>query len=167
MKVTARGRRFVDAAKRMERSLQEFREAVAPRNRASSVPVPAQEGLPDGDSLGQGGEEAGSPQERVLTASAWNVRVQYLAPPGNEGAAKNRPVTQQQMEDLAGEVEEALRLSGPDVTSEQVGLAVLDRLEAPLQELHRRLMAHFTPEELTDLIRMLEKAREPCEKDAI
>src|SRR5215469_10504253 len=55
------------------------RDAVAPRNRASSVPIPAQEGLPDGDSLGQGGQEAGSPQERVLTTSAWNVRVHYLA----------------------------------------------------------------------------------------
>jgi len=49
---------------------------------------------------------------------------------GVSAAAKNRPVTEQQMEDLAGEVEEALRLAGPDVTSEQVGLAVLDRLRA-------------------------------------
>jgi transcriptional repressor NrdR len=49
---------------------------------------------------------------------------------GVMAAAKNRPVTQLQMEDLGGEVEEALRLSGPDVTSEQVGRAVLDRLRA-------------------------------------
>ena len=68
------------------------REAVAPRNRASSVPVPAQEGVPDGDSLGKGGEAEGNPDERVLTTSAWNVQVHYLAPPGNAGAARDRPM---------------------------------------------------------------------------
>src|SRR5215467_8915306 len=45
------------------------RDAVAPRNRASSVPVPAQEGTPDGDSLGKGGEAEGTPDERVLTTT--------------------------------------------------------------------------------------------------
>src|SRR5215469_7593248 len=92
------------------------REAVAPRNRASSVPIPAQEGLPDGDSLGQGGQEAGSPQERVLTTSAWNVRVHYLAPPGNEGAAKNRPMLlDSQPADQPGPQDEAgpAQLRGP------------------------------------------------------
>ena len=49
---------------------------------------------------------------------------------GVTAAAKNRPVTAEQMEDLATEVEEALRLAGPDVTSEQVGLAVLEQLRA-------------------------------------
>lgn len=49
---------------------------------------------------------------------------------GVQAAAKNRPVSATQMEDLAGDVEEALRLIGPDVTSEQVGLLVLDRLRA-------------------------------------
>ncbi len=47
---------------------------------------------------------------------------------GVRAAAKNRPVTAAQMEALAAEVEEALRLEGVDVTSEQVGLAVLDHL---------------------------------------
>jgi protein TonB len=68
------------------------REAVAPRNRAASVPVPAQQGLPNGDSLGKGGEESGNPDERVLTTTAWNVQVHYLAPPGNAGSARNRPL---------------------------------------------------------------------------
>jgi periplasmic protein TonB len=68
------------------------REAIAPRNRASAVPLPAQEGLPDGDSLGKGGNDVGNPDERVLTTSAWNVRVHYQAPPGNEGMAPNRPL---------------------------------------------------------------------------
>ena len=49
---------------------------------------------------------------------------------GLRAAAKNRPVTAQQMEVLAADVEEAMRLLGADVTSHQVGLAVLDHLRA-------------------------------------
>jgi len=47
---------------------------------------------------------------------------------GLRAAAKNRPVEASQMDTVAAEVEEALRLEGHEVTSEQVGLAVLDRL---------------------------------------
>ena len=47
---------------------------------------------------------------------------------GLRSAAKNRPVAVEQLEALAGEVEEALRLDGPELTSQQVGLSVLDRL---------------------------------------
>ncbi len=44
-------------------------------------------------------------------------------------AAKGRPVSLDQLEALAGEVEEGLRLEGGgDVASERIGLAVLDRL---------------------------------------
>ncbi len=49
---------------------------------------------------------------------------------GVMAAAKNRPVTSDQMDELAAEVEETLRLIGPDVTSQQVGLTVLDNLRA-------------------------------------
>jgi transcriptional repressor NrdR len=49
---------------------------------------------------------------------------------GMRAAAKNRPLTTDQMEAIAAEVEEAMRLEGPDVTSQQVGLAVLDRLRS-------------------------------------
>ncbi len=49
---------------------------------------------------------------------------------GIGAAAKNRPVTVLQMEQLASEIEETLRLLGQEVTSQQVGLAVLDRLRA-------------------------------------
>lgn len=46
-------------------------------------------------------------------------------------AAKNRPVDETTIETIAGEVEEELRKrSGAEVTSEQVGLAVLERLRA-------------------------------------
>jgi transcriptional repressor NrdR len=47
---------------------------------------------------------------------------------GVRAAAKNRPITAGQMEALAAEVEESMRLEGADVTSQQVGLAVLDHL---------------------------------------
>jgi transcriptional repressor NrdR len=47
---------------------------------------------------------------------------------GITAAAKNRPVPPAQMERQAAEIEEELRLVGYEVTSEQVGRAVLDRL---------------------------------------
>jgi transcriptional repressor NrdR len=47
---------------------------------------------------------------------------------GLQAAAKNRPVSLAQMEAVAAEVEEGLRMEGADVTSQQIGLAVLDRL---------------------------------------
>jgi transcriptional repressor NrdR len=47
---------------------------------------------------------------------------------GVRAAAKHRPVTAEQMERLAAEVEEELRLAGGDATSQQVGVAVLERL---------------------------------------
>src|SRR6516164_6796644 len=40
---------------------------------------------------------------------------------GVAAAAKNRPVTQAQMDALAADVEETLRMVGPEVTSQQVG----------------------------------------------
>jgi transcriptional repressor NrdR len=49
---------------------------------------------------------------------------------GVMAAAKNRPVTPAQMDELAADVEEALRLIGHDVSSQQVGLTVLDHLRA-------------------------------------
>jgi transcriptional repressor NrdR len=49
---------------------------------------------------------------------------------GLQAAAKNRPITIEQMVSLALEVEEAMRLEGSEVTTQQVGLAVLDHLRA-------------------------------------
>ncbi len=48
---------------------------------------------------------------------------------GVRAATKNRPVSAAAMEALAGEVEEEIRLDGPEVTSQKVGRAVLDRLQ--------------------------------------
>jgi transcriptional repressor NrdR len=45
-------------------------------------------------------------------------------------AAKNRPIVVEQVDALAGDVEEQLRMDGPEVTTEQVGLAVLEALRA-------------------------------------
>jgi transcriptional repressor NrdR len=47
---------------------------------------------------------------------------------GVRAASKNRPVSTQQMDQLAAEIEDTLRLQGHEVSSERVGLAVLDRL---------------------------------------
>ena len=47
---------------------------------------------------------------------------------GVQSAAKGRPVDAAQMAELAVEVEEILRMEGPEVPSERIGLAVLDRL---------------------------------------
>lgn len=49
---------------------------------------------------------------------------------GVAAASKNRPVTDSQMEALAADVEEGLRLAGPEVAAEEVGVAVLDRLRS-------------------------------------
>ncbi len=45
-------------------------------------------------------------------------------------AAKNRPVTPEDVDALVGEVEESLRLEGPELTSARIGLTVLERLRA-------------------------------------
>jgi DNA-binding MarR family transcriptional regulator len=52
------------------------------------------------------------------------------------------------------------------VSITQAGLDVLARLDEPLQELHRRLLADFSPEETGELIRLLEKARRQCAGEA-
>ena len=48
---------------------------------------------------------------------------------GVVAAAKNRPVSASDMDGLAADVEEELRLSGHEVSAQQIGLAVLDRLQ--------------------------------------
>jgi periplasmic protein TonB len=92
------------------------RDAVAPRNRASSVPIPKQDGVADGNSLGPKGDVAGSDEERVLTTTGWNVHVQYLADEGNTGTSHNRPLLlDQQAAEQAGpeEQEGPATLRGP------------------------------------------------------
>jgi MarR family transcriptional regulator, 2-MHQ and catechol-resistance regulon repressor len=52
------------------------------------------------------------------------------------------------------------------VSITQAGLDVLARLDEPLLQLHKTLLAPFTPDELAELIRLLEKARQKCEDEA-
>ena len=47
---------------------------------------------------------------------------------GLRAATKNRAGVAARVEDLAAELEDRLRVSGPEVTSQAIGLAVLDRL---------------------------------------
>ena len=41
-------------------------------------------------------------------------------------------------------------------------LDILAEIDAPLNALHREVLGHLSPEELTTLSRLLEKARQPC-----
>ena len=47
---------------------------------------------------------------------------------GMKAAAKNRPVSDEQLEAVAAEIEDQARLRGPEVTSAEVGRMVLERL---------------------------------------
>jgi periplasmic protein TonB len=67
-------------------------EAVAPRNRASSVPIPQQDGVTDGNALAPKGDVAGLDEERVLTTTGWSSHVQYLADEGSTGHSNDRPL---------------------------------------------------------------------------
>ena len=66
--------------------------AVAPRNRASSVPIPQQDGVTDGNALAPKGDVSGTDDERVLTTTGWSSRVQYLADEGSTGRSNDRPL---------------------------------------------------------------------------
>jgi protein TonB len=67
-------------------------ESVAPRNPQSSVPIPGQEGFRDGNALAPNGDAAGTPNERVLTTTAWSAQVRYLSDIGNAGRQEDRPL---------------------------------------------------------------------------
>ena len=47
---------------------------------------------------------------------------------GMQAAAKNRPVSIEQMEELGAQLEEAVRARRGEVSSEEIGIAVLERL---------------------------------------
>ncbi len=92
------------------------REAVAPRNRAAAVPVPQQEGTPEGDSLGGQDERAGDAADRVLSTTSWSSRVTYLADAGTAGQDPHRPLLleERQTEQPGPEDEQGpARLRGP------------------------------------------------------
>jgi transcriptional repressor NrdR len=49
---------------------------------------------------------------------------------GLRSATKNLSISDEQLQSIASEVEEELRLEGPETTSERIGLAVLNRLQS-------------------------------------
>ncbi len=76
--------------------------------------------------------------ERVEEVPLWVVKRTGLREPfdrakvvaGVRAACKNRPVSDAQMEELAQQVEDALRGATSEPSSQQVGVAVLERLQA-------------------------------------
>jgi transcriptional repressor NrdR len=84
---------------------------------------------------------------------------------GVQAATKNRPVTSEAMDGLAGEVEEAMRLLGPEPTSQQIGVAVLDRLRRLDEVAYLRFASVYKGfEDVGDFERevgLLSKATEP------
>lgn len=53
-----------------------------------------------------------------------------------------------------------------NVSLTTAGEEILARIDEPLKQLHVDLMKHFTADEVRELIRLLEKARQRCEDEA-
>ena len=84
---------------------------------------------------------------------------------GVRAATKNRPVSEAAMQELAAQVEEALRVMGPEVTTQQIGLEVLDRLASVDEVAYLRFASVYKGfEEAGDFQRelgLLTKSTEP------
>jgi transcriptional repressor NrdR len=83
---------------------------------------------------------------------------------GIASATKGRPVTDDQIAEVAADLEDQLRLAGPEVTSEEIGLAVLDHLRELDQVAYVRFASVYKgfddPADFQREIRLL-KATEP------
>jgi transcriptional repressor NrdR len=84
---------------------------------------------------------------------------------GITAAAKNRPLGETVVAGLTAEIEESLRIAGPDVASEQVGLAVLERLRAVDEVAYLRFASVYKDfsgaGDFEREARLLEKSTEP------
>src|SRR5689334_20663467 len=67
-------------------------ENVDPRNPASQIPIPAQDGVKGGDALTKRGDMAGNRADRVISTTAWHAEVHYLADTGNAGNSPDQPL---------------------------------------------------------------------------
>jgi protein TonB len=67
-------------------------ESVSPRNPASTMPIPHQDGSPTGDSLTRRGDLAGNRADRVITSNGWTTKVHYLADAGSSGSSPDQPL---------------------------------------------------------------------------
>jgi transcriptional repressor NrdR len=87
---------------------------------------------------------------------------------GMRAATKNRPVETAQLEAMAAEVEEAVRMEGPDVSTQVIGMAVLDRLRVVDEVAYLRYASVYKGfEDADDFQRevgLLTKATEPKRK---
>lgn len=73
---------------------------------------------------------------------------------GIRKAIVNRPVTEEQVAELADRVEERLRRRGPDVTSQQIGLEILSQLARLDQVAYVRFASVYRDfQEITDFER--------------
>ena len=71
-------------------------------------------------------------------------------------ATKNRPVSEFQVEELVDRVEERLRRKGPEVTSQQVGIEVLQQLRKLDEVAYIRFASVYKDfQEITDFEREL------------
>ena len=84
---------------------------------------------------------------------------------GVQAAIKNRPVSEEAVEMLASEVEESVRLLGPEPSSQQIGVVVLDRLRRLDEVAYLRFASVYKGfEDVGDFERevgLLSKATEP------
>jgi transcriptional repressor NrdR len=114
--------------------------------------------------------------ERIQEVPLWVVKRTGLREPfdrakvieGVRAACKNRPVTDEQMEELAQGVEDALRAETTEPSSQQVGLAVLERLKALDDVAYLRFASVYKGfEDINDFQRevgLLTKTTEPKRK---
>ena len=88
---------------------------------------------------------------------------------GMRAATKNRPVDAQHLEAMAAEVEEAVRLEGPEVSTQLIGMAVLERLRVVDEVAYLRFASVYKGfEDADDFQRevgLLTKATEPKRRD--
>jgi transcriptional repressor NrdR len=84
---------------------------------------------------------------------------------GITAAAKNRPLGEAVVTDLTADIEESLRIAGIEVASEEVGLAVLDRLRAVDEVAYLRFASVYKDfsgaDDFEREARLLEKSTEP------
>jgi transcriptional repressor NrdR len=84
---------------------------------------------------------------------------------GVTSACKGRPVPAEAIASVAADLEEGLRLVGPEVTSEQIGLAVLERLRDLDQVAYVRFASVYKgfddPADFQREVRLLTKSTAP------
>jgi transcriptional repressor NrdR len=89
---------------------------------------------------------------------------------GLRSATKNRPVSEEQLDVLARGVEDELREDGSEFTSEQVGLAVLERLRSVDEVAYLRFASVYKGFEGVDDFRrevgLLTKTTAPKQQEA-